>query len=84
MEDDKGSFQPASYTAMFNLKTAGKSWGDKNWHVYKPSLVRMLNVSNAKDAELYQAGQKLQSEVAKGSTQPKYEKIEEKKSKDII
>ena len=84
MEDDKGSFQPASYTALFNLKTAGKSWGDKNWHVYKPSLVKMLNVSNAKDAELYQAGQKLQSEVSKGSTQPKYEKIEEKKSKDII
>ena len=85
MEDDKGSFQPASFTAVFKLKTAGKSWGDKNWHVYKPSFVKMLNVSDTKDAELYQAGQKLQAEVSKGSTQPKYEKVEaDKTKKDII
>jgi hypothetical protein len=45
----------------------------------------MLNVSETKDAELYQAGQKLQSEVSKGSAQPKYEKVEaDKTKKDII
>jgi len=42
-------------------------------------------VSSPEDAELYQAGQKLQREVSKGSTQPKYEKVEaDKTKKDII
>ena len=29
MTDDKGSFQPAAYSAMFKLQTAEKSAGDK-------------------------------------------------------
>ena len=77
--DDKGTFRPAAYAAVFNLKTAGKSWGDKNWHVYKPSKVRMLEMSNQDDASVYQMAQKLQSEAFKGSTQPKYEKVDSAK-----
>ena len=41
MTDSQGTFQPAAYSAVFNLKTVGKNWGDKSWHVYKPSLVKM-------------------------------------------
>jgi hypothetical protein len=77
--DDKGTFRPAAYAAVFNLKTAGKSWGDKNWHVYKPSKVRMLDMSNQDDASIYQMAQKLQAEAFKGATQPKYEKVESAK-----
>ena len=73
MSDDKGSFQPAAYAAMFNLKTVGKTAGSKSWHVYKPSKVRMLNISDSKDADLYVAAQELQKTVAKGSAKPKYE-----------
>jgi hypothetical protein len=40
MTDDKGSFQPAAYSAIFKLRTVEKSAGDKNWSIYKPSLVR--------------------------------------------
>ena len=83
MTDDKGTFQPAAYSAMFNLKTVGKNWGDKSWHVYKPSLVRMLDVSNSKDAGIYTTAQSLQ-QVAKGSTKPSYEKVENKNQKEII
>ena len=53
MEDSQGSFQPAAYSAIFNLKTVGKNWGDKSWHVYKPSVVKMLDVSTGMDAEAY-------------------------------
>ena len=73
MSDDKGSFQPAAYAAMFNLKTVGKTAGSKSWHVYKPSKVKMLNISDSKDADLYVAAQELQKTVAKGSAKPKYE-----------
>ena len=82
--DDKGTFRPAAYSAIFNLKTAGKSWGDKNWHVYKPSKVRMLDMSNQDDASVYQMAQKLQAEAFKGATQPKYEKVEGNSKEDII
>ena len=84
MTDDKGTFQPAAYSAIFNLKTVGKNWGDKSWHVYKPSLVRMLDVSDAKDADIYTAAQSLQQEVSKGATKPSYEKVENTKQKEII
>jgi hypothetical protein len=83
MTDDKGSFQPAAYSAMFKLQTAEKSAGDKTWHVYKPSFVRMLDVSDQKDAALYKIGQEFQKQVSSGSSQPKYEKVESN-SKDII
>tara|TARA_Y100000033_G_scaffold4662_1_gene3883 strand:- start:6517 stop:7299 length:783 start_codon:yes stop_codon:yes gene_type:complete len=82
--DDKGSFRPAAYSAVFNLKTAGKSWGDKNWHVYKPSKVRMLDLSNDSDLGIYETARKLQEEAFKGATQPKYEKVESGKKEDII
>ena len=52
MTDDKGSFQPAAYSAIFKLKTVEKSAGDKTWHIYKPSMVRMLDVSDQSDAGL--------------------------------
>jgi len=72
--DDKGTFQPATYSAMFNLKTVGKTAGSKSWHVYKPSKVRMLDISNQKDSNLYTAASELQKTVAKGTANPKYEK----------
>ena len=84
MTDSQGTFQPAAYSAVFNLKTVGKNWGDKSWHVYKPSLVKMLDVSNGKDAEAYTMAQNLQKEVSKGSAKPKYDKVENKNTKDII
>jgi hypothetical protein len=68
---------------MFKLQTAEKSAGDKTWHVYKPSFVRMLDVSDQKDAALYKIGQEFQKQVSSGSSQPKYEKAESN-SKDII
>ena len=73
ISDDKGTFQPAAYAAMFNLKTVGKTAGSKSWHVYKPSKVRMLDTSNSEDANLYVAAQELQKTVAKGTAKPKYE-----------
>ncbi len=84
MTDEKGSFQPAAYSAMFNLQTVEKSMGDKTWHVYKPSKVRMLDISDQKDASLYQMGQEFHKQVSSGLNKPKYEKVEETKSKDII
>ena len=73
VSDDKGTFQPAAYSAVFNLKTVGKTAGSKSWHVYKPSKVRMLDISKSEDADLYVAAQELQKTVAKGTAKPKYE-----------
>src|SRR6056300_60206 len=84
MSDDKGSFQPAAYSAIFKLKTVEKSAGDKNWHIYKPSLVRMLDVSDQSDAAAYSAAQEFQKQVSAGFNKPKYEKVEANKAKDII
>jgi hypothetical protein len=84
MTDDKGSFQPAAYSAIFKLRTVEKSAGDKTWHVYKPSMVRMLDVSNEKDAAIYMMAQEFQKQVSTGVSKPKYEKVEEGKSEDII
>jgi hypothetical protein len=84
MTDDKGSFQPAAYSAVFKLQTAEKNAGDKTWHVYKPSMVRMLDVSNEKDAAIYMMAQEFQKQVSTGVSKPKYEKVEEGKSEDII
>jgi len=84
MTDDKGSFQPAAYSAIFKLRTVEKSAGDKTWHIYKPSLVRMLDVSNQTDAAMYKMGQDFQKQVSAGMNKPKYEKVEEGKSEDII
>ena len=82
--DDKGSFRPAAYSAIFNLKTVGKNWGDKSWHVYKPNKVRMLDLSDKDDLGIYETAKKLQEEAFGGSTQPKYEKVDSAKSQDII
>ena len=82
--DDKGSFRPAAYSAIFNLKTVGKNWGDKSWHVYKPNKVRMLDLSDKNDLGIYETAKKLQEEAFGGSTQPKYEKVDSTKSQDII
>jgi hypothetical protein len=84
MTDDKGSFQPAAYSAVFKLQTAEKSAGDKTWHIYKPSLVRMLDVSDQSDAAIYTAAQEFQKQVSAGLNKPKYEKVEANKAKDII
>ena len=84
MTDDKGSFQPAAYSAIFKLKTVEKSAGDKNWHIYKPTLVRMLDVTDQSDAAAYTAAQEFQKQVSAGFNKPKYEKVEEAKSEDII
>ena len=82
--DNKGSFRPAAYSAIFNLKTVGKNWGDKSWHVYKPNKVRMLDLSDKNDLGIYETAKKLQEEAFGGSTQPKYEKVDSAKSQDII
>lgn len=84
MTDDKGSFQPAAYSAMFKLQTAEKSAGDKTWHVYKPSLVKMLDVSNEKEAAIYMMGQEFHKQVSSGATKPEYDKGNETKKEEII
>ena len=69
----KVHFNLLHISALFNLKTVGKTAGSKSWHVYKPSKVRMLDVSKSEDAALYVAAQELQKTVAKGTAKPKYE-----------
>ena len=71
--DDKGSFNPATYSAIYNLKTVGKTAGSKSWHVYKPSRGRNLDVNNREDASMYEVAQQLQKSVSKGVTSPKYD-----------
>ena len=71
--DAEGSFNPAAYSAVYNLKTVGKTAGSKSWHVYKPSRVRNLDVSDKKDAELYEIAQQLQKTVSKEAAKPKYD-----------
>ena len=71
--DDKGSFNPASYAAVYHLKTVGRTAGSKSWHVYKPSRVRNLDVSNKDDASIYEVAQQLQKTVSKGAAKPKYD-----------
>tara|TARA_R100001244_G_scaffold43562_2_gene39117 strand:+ start:147 stop:929 length:783 start_codon:yes stop_codon:yes gene_type:complete len=83
MTDDKGTFQPASFSAIFNLKTAEKSAGDKNWHVYKPTLTRMLDVNNADDAKMFEMGSEFQKKVSVGFAKPKYDKTEKAKEEII-
>ena len=82
--DEQGSFRPAAYSAIFNLKTVGKNWGDKSWHVYKPSKVRMLDLSDKNDLAIYDTAKKLQEEAFTGNTKPKYEKTESSQKEDII
>ena len=84
-KDDKGVYNPAAYAAVYNLKTVGRNAGSKSWHVYKPSMVRHIDVSKKQDADLYLMAQELQKTVAKGSVQPKYEKqTTVKKTEQIV
>lgn len=83
-EDAEGSFRPAAFSAIFNLKTVGKNWGDKSWHVYKPSKVRMLDLAKQSDLDIYETAKSLQEEAFKGSAKPKYEKVEGNSKEDII
>jgi hypothetical protein len=71
--DAEGSFNPAAYSAIYNLKTVGKTAGSKSWHVYKPSRVRNLDVSDKADADIYEVAQQLQKTVSKGAAKPKYD-----------
>ena len=84
VKDAQGSFKPAAYAAVFNLKTVGKNWGDKSWHVYKPSKVRMLDVSKPEDLSIYETAKKLQEEAFAGAAKPKYEHVASTKSKEDI
>jgi len=77
-------FNRQAYSAILKLRTVEKSAGDKTWHIYKPSLVRMLDVSDKTDAIMYKMGQDFQKQVSAGMNKPKYEKVEEGKSEDII
>ena len=84
-KDDKGVYNPAAYAAVYNLKTVAKKAGTKNWHVYKPSMLRHLDITKKEDAGLYLMAQELQKTVAKGSVQPKYEKQSNvKKAEKIV
>ena len=83
-KDDKGVYNPATYAAVYNLKTVGKKAGSKSWHVYKPSMARALDVSKKEDADLYLMAQELQKTVAKGSVKPEYEKNNKPKTEDIV
>ena len=80
--DSDGSFNPAAYAAVYNLKTVGKTAGSKSRHVYKPSRVRNLDVAEKADAEIYEVAQQLQKTVSKGSAKPQYEKAQAKQ--DIV
>jgi len=83
-KDDKGVYNPAAFAAVYNLKTVGKIAGSKSWHVYKPSMVRALDVAKKEDADLYLMAQELQKTVSKGSVKPEYEKSNQPKTEDII
>ena len=72
--DQEGSYNPATYAAVYKLNTVGKTSGSKSWHVYKPSRVRNLDVSNKEDAGMYEVAQQLQKSVSKGAAKPKYDK----------
>ena len=76
--DSEGSFNPAAYSAVYNLKTVGKNAGSKSWHVYKPSRVRNLDVGNTDDAAIYEVAQQLQKTVSKGTVKPQYEAAKQK------
>ena len=80
--DDVGPFNPASYAAVYKLNTMGKTAGSKSWHVYKPSRVRNLDVSNKDDASMYEIAAKLQKQVSKGVAKPKYDAGQ--KQEDIV
>ena len=83
-KDDKGVYNPAAYAAVYNLKTVGKNAGSKSWHVYKPSMLRALDVNVKADADLYLMAQELQKTVAKGSIKPEYETNNKPQTEDII
>ena len=76
--DSEGSFNPAAYSAVYNLKTVGKNAGSKSWHVYKPSRVRNLDVGDTDDAAIYEVAQQLQKTVSKGTVKPQYEAAKQK------
>ena len=85
LEDKEGKYRPATYAAVYNLKTVAKSAGSKSWHIYKPSFKRVLDVSKKEDANLYIEAQKLQQSVSKGAAKPQYEKSEQpSQAKDIV
>jgi len=83
-KDDKGVYNPAAYASVYNLKTVAKVAGSKSWHVYKPSMVRALDVSKKEDTDLYLMAQEFQKSVSKGSAKPEYEKSNKPKTEDII
>ena len=76
--DADGSFNPAAFSAVYNLKTFGKTAGSKSWHVYKPSRVRNLDIADKNDAEIYEIAQQLQKTVSKGAAKPQYDKTQAK------
>ena len=80
--DDQGSFNPASYSAVYKLNTVGKTAGSKSWHVYKPSRERNLDMSNKDDAAIFEIAAKLQEQVSKGTAKPKYDASQKKQ--DIV
>jgi len=80
--DDQGSFNPASYSAVYKLNTMGKTAGSKSWHVYKPSRVRNLDIANKDDASMYEIAAQLQKQVSKGTAKPKYDASQ--KQQDIV
>ena len=80
--DDQGSFNPASYSAVYKLNTIGRVAGSKSWHVYKPSRVRNLDVANKDDASMYEIAAQLQKSVSKGVAKPKYDAGQQKQ--DIV
>jgi len=83
-KDDKGVYNPAAYAAVYNLKTVGKTAGSKNWHVYKPTMARALDVSKKEDADLYLMAQEFQKSVSKGIAKPEYEKSDKPQTEDIV
>jgi|TARA_Y100000401_G_scaffold47614_1_gene36789 hypothetical protein len=80
--DKDGSFNPAAYSAVYNLKTVGKTAGSKSWHVYKPSRSRNLDVAEKADAEIYEVAAQLKQSVSKGAAKPQYDKAQPKQ--DIV
>jgi hypothetical protein len=83
-KDDKGVYNPAAYAAVYNLKTVSKTAGSKSWHVYKPSMLRALDVAKKEDADLYLMAQELQKTVSKGAVKPEYEKSNKPQTEDIV
>jgi len=81
--DEKGTYPAPTFSSFVKLQTAEKNAGDKTWHIYKPSLLRMVNGSDPVETDFYEKARMLYQEVSSGNAKPEYEKKEEEQEQII-